>query len=273
MGKSLKEKVQGLVEKFYPWGQEGFLPGPMPPESGEAERLVHRWIDERTRDFGFAALTLIARVQPVLQEIQPHSPEGPRLFARIDSSSLLKQPPSILEKMVRSWDPEGGKPPSFGFGNFLQEMRDLGRFRIVANFLGDVDLICRGLEAPYGSPQEELSPAQRALKSDFALEHNQLEDTIYLDPVKRSKGERCRKGLFYPRAPHLRHLQIEVQIQTLLQEAWDKKDHFLIYEPRRRGEEIPMQHQTEIFAMSELLYVADLTFERLRRDILAQRSV
>jgi ppGpp synthetase/RelA/SpoT-type nucleotidyltranferase len=86
------------------------------------------------------------------------------------------------------------------------------------------------------------------------------------------KGERCHKGVFYPQALHHQYLRVEVQIQTQLQEAWDKKDHFLVYEPRRRGEDVSLDHRCEIFAMSELLYVADLTFDRLREEILASRQ-
>jgi hypothetical protein len=58
----------------------------------------------------------------------------------------------------------------------------------------------------------------------------------------------------------------------MLQEAWDKKDHFLIYEPRRRGEPIDGADSIEIYAMSELLYVADLTFDRLLDAIRRRRG-
>lgn len=58
----------------------------------------------------------------------------------------------------------------------------------------------------------------------------------------------------------------------MLEEAWDKKDHFLIYEPRRRGESIDLNDRIEIFAMSELLYVADLTFDRLLEAIRQRRG-
>jgi ppGpp synthetase/RelA/SpoT-type nucleotidyltranferase len=191
--------------------------------------------------------------------------------ARIDSSALVKSPGSILEKMVRDWEPNGGSPPAIGFRNFLQEMEDVGRFRVVANFLSDVERITNALEAPFGPSSTPLTPAQRALKDDYRLRQNCLHDSVYLLPEQRKKGERCRKGVFYPRARSLEHLKVEVQVQTLLQEAWDKKDHFLVYERRRRGEVVNSLHAMEIFAMSELLYVADLTFDRLRLAIDSER--
>src|SRR4051794_4966674 len=116
MGKSLKERVQELVEQHFPWGTPGFS-GPMPDDSEERERMVRAWIEEQTREFGASALALIARIQEVLRELETRSLiGGPRLLARIDSSALRKTPDSILERMVRSW-PAGSRSPHFSFGN------------------------------------------------------------------------------------------------------------------------------------------------------------
>ena len=56
---------------------------------------------------------------------------------------------------------------------------------------------------------------------------------------------------------------------TQLEEAWDKKDHYLVYERRRKEperdeENFPDFLDAKMFAMSELLYVADQYFEQLR---------
>ena len=80
------------------------------------------------------------------------------------------------------------------------------------------------------------------------------------------------KGLLYPRQTTLNIYKVEVQVQTQLQEAWDKKDHFLNYEPRRRGENIDPSSTIEMFSMSELLYVADLTFDRLKKTIVGEKD-
>lgn len=52
---------------------------------------------------------------------------------------------------------------------------------------------------------------------------------------------------------------------TQLQEAWDKKEHFLVYEQRRRAPERYEENlqdylDSKMFAMAELLYVADHYF-------------
>jgi ppGpp synthetase/RelA/SpoT-type nucleotidyltranferase len=267
-----QEKVWRLVREFFPWGEQGYPQIPFPDSPQAREETAKRWLREYTRQFRGVALTLIARMIPILYELENslRHTEGSRLFARIDASALLKRPESILEKMVRDWD--GIRTPKASFRSLGDKVDDIGRFRIVANFLSDVEMISRALELPYGSSTLALSPPQRALMNEYQLRGNQLRDTIHVQPEERKRGERCRKGIFHPRDPALDYLKVEVQIQTLLQEAWDKKDHFLIYEPRRRGERLDPRHIMEIFAMSELLYVADLTFDRLKQAILDSRD-
>jgi ppGpp synthetase/RelA/SpoT-type nucleotidyltranferase len=235
--------------------------------SGAADAKT--WIVGRLDEsaVGNVALAVHARVQAVVEEAEKDvvALEGPRLFYRSDLSHLVKTPNSILDKMTRDWDPRPGIAPQRSFGNFLTEMEDLARFRIVLNFLSDVRNVCSKLHEPYRCKAESrslLSAAQRALYEDFALGRNRLQDLVRLGPGQRKSGERCFKGIFYPRGQAFP--KVEVQIQTMLQEAWDKKDHFLIYEPKRRGESVNEDRTIESYAMSELLYVADLTFDRLK---------
>jgi ppGpp synthetase/RelA/SpoT-type nucleotidyltranferase len=83
-----------------------------------------------------------------------------------------------------------------------------------------------------------------------------------MPPAKREKGERCYRGCFWPKGqPSLR---VEVQIMTALAEAWDKKDHFLVYERRRRHQPVDLQDEIEMYAHSELLYLADIFFDQLK---------
>jgi ppGpp synthetase/RelA/SpoT-type nucleotidyltranferase len=259
-------KTKRLIARHFPWGAPGFPAKPATSDPAELEQIVEHWISQRTLRFGSAALGLAARVQPILREMEADASPR-RLLARLDCSSHVKSPSSILEKMIREWDPEQGGP-TLGFGNFVEELCDLGRFRIVANFLSDAERIAEALERPYTTASVgRLTPAQQLLRVDYSLDGNRLVDLIHLDPAARRAGVRCLKGIFRPLGlPD--QLAIEVQVQTLLQEAWDKKDHFLVYEPRRRGDSVDPSHEREIFAMSELLYVADLTFDRLRGEIL-----
>src|SRR5690606_11998182 len=212
--------------------------------------------------------SLIAVMGPILDDMRQALPPAGRhrFFYRIDDHHITKSPESILEKMARSWNWEKEEPPEIKCDN-LREMKDLGRFRIVANFLSDVERISSKLEEPYRAVDPSvLSPAQRQLHEQFSLEKNRFKDLIALAPKDRTTGERCRKGLFFPRPPDQSIYPVEVQIVTTLQDAWDKKDHFLIYERRRVGRRVLPEHERISYALSEQLYLTDLQFDRLKSD-------
>ena len=272
MTEPLLKLIARLIRDHFPWGTAGAPPS-APSEPDQQRRAVEEWLRRHTAQFQAAVTALVARIEPILREVETEVQlDGEhRLVARIDLDHATKSPASILEKMAREWGARPGEAPPISFANYARELDDLGRFRIVTNFLSDVERIADRLAAPYRT-RKDLSDAQQALAEDYLLRQNAFEDRVLLHPGKRDKGERCHKGIFEPKRPELSHLRVEVQIQTLLQEAWDKKDHYLLYEPRRRGEPITLEHECEMFAMSDLLYVADLTFDRLRKSMRAGRK-
>ena len=277
MNWSAEKKIEHLIGQYFRWGESGYPDRPEGQSSVDIRRRVEAWVTQKVKSLGLepTAVALCSRILSVIEDVASILPpdEQPRHFSRPDFSHLVKSPASILDKMARDWDPDKSPAPRLGFDNFLEQVDDLARFRIVLNFLSDVDVVCRRLEEPYACKAQDLpqvSPAQRSLHEEFILRDNRLHDFIQLKPKERGNGERCRKGLFLLRRNP--QLKVEVQVQTMLQEAWDKKDHFLIYEPRRRGDPVDESHEIEIYAMSELLYVADLTFDRLLTDIRQRRE-
>ena len=274
MDEEIHTTIDTLIRDYYRWGEGGFLAIEQRSQDIKVNRRsVSLWIERETRPFRATALSLIAMINPILKDLENGlSPkEKRRFFARIDHLSLVKSPDSILEKMVREWDPGKGSP-LLTFDTFRSELQDLGRFRIVTSFLSDMDCVKGALEAPFGSSTRSQTIPQSKLGTTFHLRGNHFEDHVCLQPAKRTKGERCYKGVFYPRETTLNIYKVEVQVQTQLQEAWDKKDHFLNYEPRRRGENIDPSSTIEMFSMSELLYVADLTFDRLKKTIVGEKD-
>jgi ppGpp synthetase/RelA/SpoT-type nucleotidyltranferase len=270
-------KIVQLIRQHFPWGEGDCPARPTNDDPSVVEKSATGWIKNRVNSTSLesTALALHARIQDVIEEMPNRLPptERSRFFYRPDLTHLMKSPESILDKIARSWEQDKDKAPTVPFNNFLARMDDLARFRMVLNFLSDVEMVCRKLEEPYRVSAEErsrLTSKQQALYSDFALLNCCLEDLIMLGPEKRFSGERCRKGLFSLRKDD--RIRVEVQIQTMLQEAWDKKDHFLVYERERRGDVVEESHSIEIYAMSELLYVADLTFDRLLDRIRKRRS-
>ncbi|MFY0527095.1 RelA/SpoT domain-containing protein [Archangium gephyra] len=256
----VRKKVTLLVDEHFPWE------GTVPHRWEERLAYVRRWLEQETAVYRAVATALIARIDPILSSLQQGLPptERSRLLYRIDDRHVLKTPESILEKMARRWENPSHAPP-IGFNN-LDELNDLGRFRIVTNFLSDVAWICQHLEEPFDTRQRtRLSSQQQTLRQEFRLQANRFEDLIKVHPRKRTSGERCRKGLFSPKAPEHHTRRVEVQILTVLQEAWDKKDHFLIYERRRAGYPVDEEHEQLSFSLSEQLYLTDRAFDQLKQ--------
>jgi len=261
--------IRRLVEAHFPWGQ-----GPRPARWEEQLAHVHRWLEQQAGLYRAIATGLISRIEPILTQLEHalSANEPDRLFFRIDESHITKSASSILEKMAREWLKDPARAPPVSFHN-LDQLKDLGRFRIVANFLDDVEMIARYLEEPYDSTKlERLTPSQRQLRDEFSLVDNRFEDLIAMSPERRSGGERCRKGWFSPWEARLRGYRVEVQIVTLLQEAWDKKEHFLVYEPVRRGEHVPLEHRSICVDLSAQLALADRAFNRLKQEAQARRE-
>lgn len=171
-----------------------------------------------------------------------------RFFCRIDADYKTKQPLSIIDKIMRSLKPDTDKAahePSYMLDNFAITMKDLPRFRIVCNFIHDVDEVVETLKK------------SAILKSNFNIE---VKRTMDLHPCSRESGERSIKFILeHKKRPGL---FLEIQVMTQLSESWDKKDHFLVYEGRRRfpdkeDEKFPDYLDAKMSAMAELLYVAD----------------
>lgn len=201
--------------------------------------------------------TTIATVKEILAPLIAE--QANRFFCKIDDSHCLKSPESIIEKIRRSQNEyrekiEKGEisDPPYDVDNFDKKMTDLARFRIVCNFLSDVRKV-----------------SDRIKKNEKIKGFFKVEEKETIDLHRRKSGERSFKLILeYKSRPGL---FIEIQIMTQLQEAWDKKDHYLVYEKRRtnpKGDEenFPNYLDSKMFAMAELLYVADNYFDQLRRE-------
>lgn len=158
----------------------------------------------------------------------------------------IKSVDSIIEKMWRD-------RKKYTKDNFLEEMEDIIRFRILCNYLVDINTMQKKL------PEEMTSP------SGGYILHSGPKDFINKPPEERKKGHRAVHFVFKT----IRNKKVylfEVQLMTLLQDAWDKKDHHLVYEYERKNEEVPLDLRMRSYAMSEMLYLADEFFSSLLKQ-------
>lgn len=199
----------------------------------------------------------IAAVNKILNPlIKRHSD---RFFCRIDATHTIKSSASIIDKIIRSRleaekkKQKGESYQAWGLDNFVQEMADLARFRIVCNFLTDV---------------YEVAECIRRIETIIKF----FEEFDFKDGIRqhrRISGERSVKIILRQRNPP--RLFLEIQIMTQLQEAWDKKDHYLVYEKRRSSsksdeDNFPNYLDAKMSAMADLLYIADDYFDQLREE-------
>lgn len=256
-------RVLDLIKEHFPWGQDNLPHEEDVTDPNDQLRHVGDWLSKRIQQHRVYALALIARIVAVLDEMEKDLPSDQRgrFFYRLDTGHLLKSPESILEKMIRDWKPG---LPFIAFNN-IEEMPDLARFRVVVNFLSDARDVKRRLEEVIVGSAPINGEAARKLREEFLIKGNCFDDKIDLLPTVRQKGERCYKGVFHPKlAPQV---LVEMQIVTILSESWDKKDHYLIYENRRAGRKVEKKHEITMFSISELLFVADESFDRIKSEI------
>lgn len=230
-----------------------FIAENIPSPYNTPERF-REFISQKIQIHDVLCSTTKAAVKNLLDPLKEK--HGYRFFCRIDDIYQQKSPENIIDKICRSQAKvaQAGepKPERYDLDNFTQKMTDLARFRVVCNFLRDVKRVAQAIEN-----SEEL-------KVFFHIEPH---SSIELRPGERKSGERSIKFILeHRRRPGL---FLEIQVMTQLQEAWDKKDHFLVYEPRRRSPEkdednFPDYLDAKMFAMAELLDVADQYFDQLR---------
>jgi len=182
-----------------------------------------------------------------------------RFVAKIErppEGTVIKSPSRIAEKMIALHNDPQSEPITPD--NFLIEMGDVARFRILCNYLSDA---------------YHISDRVKTIDSQITKIKIKHIDSKYKDFIKtpyeeRHAGHRALQHYFGYEKGDLSFV-FEIQIMTLLEHGWDKKDHHLIYEDVRvgNGDKIPQPLKNLVAAMSELLYVADTVFEDLKEEI------
>lgn len=228
-----------------------------------------KYIEEKVKEIDTDAVRLFrqfdGRVEEWIKDFLENKRE--RFVAEVVRGKPLKSTGRILDKMLYSceeyerWikiletDQEKEKLKRPNPENFLLTITDVVRFRILCNYLSDVHHFDKKLS---GLPYEFE-------KIKFEKRDNYIQTPYH----ERRVGHRSVQYVF-KYLDDLNPFLFEVQLMTQLQNAWDKKDHHLIYEYVRigRAEKIPLHMKNRMAAMSEVLYVADTVFDTLKKEII-----
>ncbi len=211
-------------------------------------------IEERIEKHRYLSAGIIKQLNSIILAYQNQTYEKEKrasVYIEPESKYQIKTPESIIEKMWRSKRGHikgADEKLKYTLDNFLEAMEDIIRFRILCNYLCDVDRITG------------ILPGQMTRLNYEII--GEPKDFINKAPEERKKGHRAVHFIFKATF-NMQVYLFEVQIMTLLQNAWDRKDHSIVYEHKRIGKEIPLKTRMRSYAMSEMLYVADDYFNEL----------
>ncbi len=180
-----------------------------------------------------------------------------------DGESLMKSVASVRSKL-------GRKLCKLELGDGLLEGRmsldqieklllafgDLGRFRIVCDLSLDVEQALR-----------VLFPQSDKLLMGRYPRYGEIKDFVYdLELRRPARGHRARQFTVEVREAG-NSLRVEIQLMTLLQNAWDQRNHPL-YEWQREGGPLPPRLRVNDVALAETLHLVDEQATRNWREFL-----
>lgn len=167
-----------------------------------------------------------------------------------DASRLTKGIDSLLAKLGRDMldEPPGRCLTPAEVENRIRGMPDLARFRIVCDFASDADYLLSHL----------LVDSEECKRISKYRVPGTIKDYVYDLSLRRpTRGHRARQlAVAVPTSEAGRPVLVEIQIMTLLQHAWDRRNH-PVYEWTRCGRELPAQLVVNDVALAETLHMVD----------------
>jgi putative GTP pyrophosphokinase len=146
---------------------------------------------------------------------------------------------------VKTLESLAAKAHAKGWENPLEEAHDIVGARVVVLFRSDVPRVQRIVRRIFDVMTEEDKEATR-------------DDTTFgylgVHAVARIRAEHAG-----PRYDPLKGITFEIQVRTIVQDAWAAVSHHLEYKGGARS--VPQPLRKDFFALSGLFYVADQHFE------------
>ncbi|MFH8975730.1 GTP pyrophosphokinase family protein [Streptomyces sp. NPDC017890] len=153
-------------------------------------------------------------------------------------TARIKTIDSFLEKVIRK-----------SYASPFEQAEDIVGARVVCLFLADLSSIKDALRKTFDVISEEDKVNEGEVSSFGYMSHHFI----------------CRLSSAHsgPRYDTIKGIRFEVQVRTILMDAWANISHYLAY---KNEESIPADLVRDFHALSGLLYVADRQFQNLNRD-------
>ena len=242
------------------------------PEGIRSARAFEGWFRPLMHRIQVAALRVNNDVRAALESAREQILEregGHRdvwFVTGTDGKSLMKSVASVRSKLGRDLREmedkgrlSGGRMSLDQVEKLLLAFGDLGRFRIVCDLSLDVEQALR-----------VLIPDTGRLLGRYPL-CGEIKDFIYdLNLRRPARGHRARQFTVEVQDAG-RSLRVEIQLMTLLQNAWDRRNHPL-YEWDREGGELPVRLRVNDVALAETLHLVDEQATRNWLEFLEMRK-
>ena len=227
------------------------------PGESDPKQVFIQMLESVTKDHEFFLDAVIEWLNTLVGNLKKNVNRPSRFICKLDTSNKKKHWYSVADKL---WRESKECIPKYDLKNFYEVMTDLVRLRVVCNFLSDIDIFESALIKDY---ENDMSK-QKA----FFME--KTDDSIRRHPKDRKSGHRSIKYLF--KSQDFPGVFLELQIMTLFQEAWDQKDHYLIYERRRQqpgrdSENFPEYEDELVHDMGGSLNVLDTLFNQIKQKL------
>jgi ppGpp synthetase/RelA/SpoT-type nucleotidyltranferase len=150
---------------------------------------------------------------------------------------------SYYKKVIRV-QPEALKKKDFPV------LSDILGIRIICPFLDDIDIVEKELAAKFTVLEIERKGAERSF-SEFGYESIHILIELPEVILKSFPKNRVPKGLI-----------CEIQVRTILQDAWAEVEHELVYKSAFSPFDLPLRRK--LASMNASLSLADIVFEEIR---------
>ena len=167
-----------------------------------------------------------------------------------DAAQRTKTLESLRTKLGRDFlkKPPGRRLSCAEVEERIRRMPDLARFRIVCDFSSDVEHLLDRLLVQVDEGTRFGRYEVRGPIKDY------VNDLSLRDPRRGHRARQFAVAVPVPRSR--RFVLVEIQIMTLLQHAWDRRNH-AVYEWSRCGGELPACLCINDVALAETLHLVD----------------
>lgn len=185
--------------------------------------------------------------EAILEKVVNRLKDSVRLLSQPIYKTRVKNFESYYKKILRQ------KPEESADKSTLVCLTDMMGIRLICAFLEDINTALEQIKSTFEVKEVEVKGAEKKF-SEFGYESVHVLVKIPKDCVPTSKKF---ENLLLPE-----EIVCEIQIRTILQDAWAEVEHELIYKTEFSPFDMPLRRK--LASLNASLTLADITFQEIR---------